>query len=212
MKKYSFEAIGAFFLTLATLLSLHSEGAYVAIAPLIIGCMLAAMVYAGFPISGAHFNPILSLAALLRSKITGRTFGFYAAAQFLGATMAAFIAKFLLNSTGAPEFTPLAAEPLPALVAEVAGAFALTHVVLQTSMTKVQTGNSYFGIAIGCCYAALIAVLGRYTGGFFNPAIGLGNAIAGAAQWSDCWIYLVGSTIGAAAATTIFNIFGEEGT
>ena len=93
MKEYAMEFIGAIFLVLAIALTGN---------PLAIGIMLMAMVYIGGHISGAHYNPAVTLAVWIRGKLNlNKVFG-YMAAQVLGAFAAAYIFYFLSGKTFVP--------------------------------------------------------------------------------------------------------------
>src|SRR5437879_4176368 len=91
MNKLLTEFIGTFFLVLT--IALVEPGS--ATAPIIIGAILMCMVYMGGPISGAHYNPAVTLAVLLRGKISGPDAGKYMIAQLVGAFAGAAIAYFL---------------------------------------------------------------------------------------------------------------------
>ncbi len=73
MKKYITEFIGTFFLTFTVgMVVLGGKGDF---APLAIGSVLMVMIFAGGHISGGHYNPAVTLAVLLRGKITLRDAG-----------------------------------------------------------------------------------------------------------------------------------------
>ncbi len=61
MNKYLVEFIGTFFLVLTIGLVILEPGAG-AMAPIAIGSVLMVMVYAGGHVSGAHYNPAVTLA------------------------------------------------------------------------------------------------------------------------------------------------------
>src|SRR5207253_8854945 len=65
-RKYAVEAIGAFFLTFAVGVAALSGSVFV---PLTAGAMLMVMIYAGGHISGGHYNPAVTMAALVRRRI-----------------------------------------------------------------------------------------------------------------------------------------------
>ena len=67
MQKVVVELIGTFFLVLVIGLTVVAPGAG-PLAPLAIGAMLMAMVYAGVPISGAHYNPAVTVRPMARPK------------------------------------------------------------------------------------------------------------------------------------------------
>src|SRR5260221_8194893 len=88
MNKYITEFIGTFFLVLTVGCSVVMGGAGV-IAPLAIGSILMVMVYAGGHLSGGHYNPAVTLAALVRRRITLRDAAGYWLAQFSARRIAA---------------------------------------------------------------------------------------------------------------------------
>ena len=94
MNKYLTELIGTFFLVLTVCLTVMGK---VPLAPLAIGASLMVMVFMGGHISGAHYNPAVSLAVLIRGKLSPADFVAYLVAQFAGALLAAFAASFILT-------------------------------------------------------------------------------------------------------------------
>ncbi|MBS1909711.1 MAG: aquaporin, partial [Bacteroidetes bacterium] len=144
MKKLITEFIGTFFLILT--IGLAVLGGAGAMAPVAIGLALMVMVYAGGHISGAHFNPAVTLGILIRGKITVADAVPYMIVQVVAGAIAAFVVQYLL---GSDKVTALAAAANPnavkALVAEILGTFALVFVVLNVATSKATAGNSYFG-------------------------------------------------------------------
>lgn len=209
MKKYIAECIGTFFLVLVIVLTVNNGTG--ALAPLAMGSALMVMTFAIGHISGAHFNPAVSLAVLMRGKLSRQDFPYYILAQLLGGAAAALIATFLLTSGGGAAPEPRTHDVLPALLAEFFGTFALVFVVLNVSTTQSNLGNSHYGLAIGFTYLTAIYALGGISGGAFNPAVAVGISIGGVVPWSDLWVYLIGGLLGAAAATTAFQaVYGRQ--
>ena len=100
MSKYLTEFIGTFFLTLTVcLVSLGN----VPVGPLAIGASLMVMIFMGGHISGGHYNPAVSLAVLLRGKMSGADFIPYLVAQFAGAIIAAWAASFIMTGYHFPD-------------------------------------------------------------------------------------------------------------
>src|ERR1700728_1371148 len=66
IRKYAVEAIGAFFLTFVVVVSVLSHSVF---TPLAAGATLMVMIYAGGHISGGHYNPAVTMAALVRRRI-----------------------------------------------------------------------------------------------------------------------------------------------
>ncbi len=209
MKKYIVEFIGTFFLVLTVVLTENNGlGNF---APLTIGSIFMAMFYAGSHISGGHFNPAVSLAVLIRGKIDRTDFLFYIASQIAGAAFSALIAVFLLQCSAKTEITPRSNEIICALVAEFLGTFALVWVFLNVATARSTAGNSFAGLAIGFTILALNFGLKNVSGGIFNPAVAVGNLLAGTFFWKDLWIYWLASFLGAAGAATIFQVvYGIE--
>src|SRR5216117_329440 len=104
MNKYIAEFIGTFFLVLTIGCTGIGAGAGV-IAPLAIGAALMVMVFAGGHISGAHYNPAVTLGVLIRGKLKAADVAPYIVAQLLAAMAAAIAVKFL---RGGIDVTPIA--------------------------------------------------------------------------------------------------------
>ena len=116
MNKYLTEFIGTFFLSLTAILA--TSGNYSALAPLAIGAVLIGLTGIGWDISGAHYNPVVSLALLIRGKMERGNILYYLAAQGLGAVFAGSIAVFLMQSSleSIPEIEPRQNAGLPATI------------------------------------------------------------------------------------------------
>src|SRR4051794_24080033 len=106
MKSYLTEFIGTFFLVLAIGMSVvQFSGPTAPFAPLAIGSTLMAMVYMGGHISGAHYNPAVTLAVFLRGKMAAKDIVPYLVAQIGAALLAAVTVRWVLNK-------PMAAGPI----------------------------------------------------------------------------------------------------
>jgi len=202
-RRYVVEFIGTFFLMMAICMSVI--GGLGQFAPLAIGVMLTVMVYAGGPISGAHYNPAASVAAYLRGSLHISDLLPYIVAQVLGGTLASMLAGFLLTSMGAAEPTPKELDVVPSLIAELLGTFALVYVILNVSTVKRTAGNSYFGLAIGFTVLTCAYLFGGISGGAFNPAVALGITMAGLTSWASIWIFIVANFVGGALAAFLFQ-------
>src|SRR5918999_3909065 len=88
MRSYAAEFIGTFFLVLTIGCTGIAAGPGV-IAPLAIGSVLMVMIYAGGHVSGAHYNPAVTLGVYLRGRTAARDVLPYMVAQLLGAVAAA---------------------------------------------------------------------------------------------------------------------------
>src|SRR5882724_327478 len=206
MKKYLVEFIGTFFLLLAIGMAVIDPGAG-NLAPLAIGATLMVMVYAGGHVSGAHYNPAVTIAVWLRGRCATSDVPFYIVAQLLGATAAAFLVLALKDH---PTVAPMAPNIGHALIAEFVGTFGLAYVVLNVATAKGTSGNSFYGLAIGFTVVAMAFALGGISGGAFNPAVAVGITVMGLAKTANIWIYLVGNFAAAAAAAFVFKYINPE--
>jgi len=94
MNKYIVELIGTFFFVF-TIGNVVIEPGAGALAPLAIGAILMTMIFAGGHISGAHYNPAVTLAVFLRGKCDAKDVGPYMVAQVVGAAAAAAAVLYL---------------------------------------------------------------------------------------------------------------------
>ena len=209
MNKYIVEFIGTFFLVL-TIGCTVIPAATGVIAPLAIGAALMVMVFAGGHISGAHYNPAVTLAVFLRGRCPAGDVIPYWIAQILAAIVAAFVAVYLCGKSG----TPMEIKNVPlAFVAEFLFTFALAFVVLNVATSKDTANNSFYGLAIGMTVMAGAFAVGSISGGAFNPAVALGIAMMKLVNLSQIWVHIVADFIGAAVAAFTFKLLnpGDPG-
>lgn len=196
MRKFTTEYIGTLFLMLIIL---------TAGEPIAIGAILMAMIFAGAHISGAHYNPAVTLAVLLRGRIGLPEAIGYIMVQVAGALTAVILYK-IFTDNAAPVGIDAGSNLTQALMAEALGTFALAYVVLNVATAKGTAANGFYGLAIGFTVLALATGLGKYSGGAFNPAVAIGACVAGLFDWSALWIYIVGCFGGAALGALVFRI------
>ncbi|MBI2443460.1 MAG: aquaporin [Candidatus Levybacteria bacterium] len=199
MNKYIIEGIGAFFLVLTIGFSAN---------PLAIGFVLAAMVYMGGYISGGHYNPAVTLAIFIQKKISQRDAGMYMLFQLLGAIAASLI--FLLIKQEPLVVAPGSSVTFnEALLLEALFTFALCSVVLHTAVSKKNTPNQFYGLAIGSTVMVGAYSVGSISGGAFNPAVGVSPAIvsmiSNTPNLSNVLLYILGPFIGGVLASLVFT-------
>jgi len=195
-----------------TLLFLFSISAAVLsgspMAPLAIGAALMVVVYMGGHVSGGHFNPAVSLAVLIRGKMTAGDLLPYWVAQLLGALMGCFLASLATGKS----FAVMPGEgvtTLGAVLVEIVFTFALCLVVLNVATAKATAGNSYFGLAIGFTIVVAAFGGGPVSGGAFNPAVATGAAINSVIHGQGAgplWMYWVGPLLGGVLAGATFKL------
>jgi aquaporin Z len=207
MNKYIAEFIGTFFLVLTIGCTVIGGGTGV-IAPLAIGAALMVMVYAGGHISGAHYNPAVTLGVLIRGKVMVSDVIPYIIAQVAGAAGAArVVSKCLRAGVAVTAMTPNVGM---ALLAEFLFTFALVYVVLNAATAEGTSGNSFYGLAIGMTVMAGAFAVGDISGGAFNPAVAIAISILGLSSWSNIWIYLAANFGAAIVAAIIFNLINPH--
>jgi aquaporin Z len=201
MKKYVTEFIGTFFLVFTIGMCVIEPGIG-ALAPIAIGASLMVMVYAGAHVSGAHYNPAVTLSVWLRGKCPASDVPGYWMAQVLAAVAAAFLVIYL---KGNPTIPPAEIRIVPALVAEFVGTFALCYIVLNVATAKANEGNFHYGVAIGSTVAAMAFAVGGISGGAFNPAVAAGIILMHLVKASTLWIYLLANFTAGASAAAAFR-------
>ena len=196
--KLKVEFIGTFFLVFTVGMASATAGA---LAPLAIGAVLMVMVFAGGHVSGAHYNPAVSTAVLLRGRMTPSEYVLYVITQVAAAIVAAAVVLILGYN---PAAAVRVADPGKMLIVEFLFTFALAYVVLNVATAKDTEGNSFYGLAIGFTVAAGILAVGPVSGAAFNPAVAIGGMVIGLFSWGHIWIYLLADLAGGAAAAYAF--------
>lgn len=203
--KYIYEFIGTFILVFTVGMTIITPGAGM-MAAFAIGLSLAVMIYAGASVSGAHYNPAVSLALYARRKLPTKELLLYWLFQFLGAASAAFV---VLALKGASSETVLFIDPAKALFAEFLFTFALCFVVLHTTSSKAA-GNSYYGFAIGGVVMVGAYAVGAISGAAFNPAVALASTLMNMTALADLWVFLVANFLGALVASALFTVTNKK--
>jgi aquaporin Z len=206
MRKYLTEFVGTLFFVMTIGLVVTPNHP---LAPLVIGTALMVVVFMGGHVSGAHYNPAVSLAVFLRGKLPASDLLPYIAAQILGALAGAYLSYMLLDQTTAPMPSPTATT-MTALMVEVLYTFLLALVVLNVATSPTNEGNSFYGLAIGATIMVAVFAGGPISGGAYNPAVATGtivvNVLSGGGSWTHLWLYLVGPLVGGALAAAVYRI------
>ena len=201
-QKLTTEFIGTFFLslTICTAAVYGSAGEY---APFGIASTLMVMIYAGGHISGAHYNPAVTVSIYLRGACEKDEVLPYIASQVIGAISAALIVENLLFPDA---FSPAAAElGTDAVVAELLFTFALAYVILNVATTESTSGNGYYGAAIALVVFAGAITVGSISLASFNPAVTSALIVSGKLGLADSWMHFVPQFIGAILATYVYK-------
>lgn len=210
MNKYIVEFIGTFFLVLTIGCCVVNPKAQGVIPPLAIGSALMVMIFAGGHISGAHYNPAVTLAVYLRGKCPATDVIPYMISQVVGAAIAALIVLFLKSGLDKDPVEPSDLNIFKALIAEFLFTFALCYVVLNVATAKGTSGNSFYGLAIGFTVLAGAFAVGSFSGAVFNPAVAVGITIMGLSSIANIWIYVVANFAAGALAAFVFKALNPE--
>jgi MIP family channel proteins len=202
------EAVGTFALVFAGCGAIMvSERFPGSVAPgavaVVFGLVVAAMIYAVGHISGAHFNPAVTLGFAVVGRFPKKDVALYWAAQFLGA-LAAIGALDLLLPKGAGFGATVPAVPaLAALGWEAVLTFFLMFVIIAVA-TDTRAHGPVAGIAIGATVCLDAFFGGPVTGASMNPARSLAPALF-QGQGAVVWVYFVGPAVGAVAAAFTYE-------
>lgn len=198
-KQLLVEFLGTFFLVLVVALTGN---------PIAVGAVLAALVYMGGYISGAHYNPAVTLAFWATHKISQQTALQYMVVQLLGSFAAALV-YFLIEGRAFTLQLGIGIGASAALIIEVLFTFLLASVILHVAATEKTKGNDYYGIAIGLTLMAAAFVGGPISGGVFNPAVGIGPLLFDIANLGEhvtsFLTYLIGPFLGGALAAYVYK-------
>ncbi len=172
---------------------------------LVFGLVIAAMIYATGHLSGAHFNPAVTLGFVLARHFPARRLASYWLAQLVGATAAAAALRLLLGET-AHLGTTLPAGTGGAWQSfglEILLTFFLMFVIMAVATDTRAVGHAA-ALAIGATVALEALFAGPISGASMNPARSLGPALV-SATWEAQWVYVAAPLLGAAIAALLYR-------
>lgn len=216
-KKALCELLGSFFFILT--ISLSSTSDVSGFAPLAIGFMLMAQVFAFGYISGGHFNPAVTLGVLLIRQLKMRRAFFYVLCQCLGGFLAALCGCVLLDTpANLHPPRPVADSGMPvfrAFFAEAIYSCCLVSVVLHVACSR-QRDNHHYGLAIGMTVLASAYSVGHISGGAFNPSVATALHVQkclsdGCGEFIKFLpLYWLGPSVGAGVAAFLFKVVHQS--
>lgn len=212
------EALGTFLFFFvgagAVVLTQHADGAGgllgVALAH---GLALAVLVSALGAVSGAHFNPAVSVAVVISGHMTVSRAALYVAAQLVGAVAAGLALRLVFPETS---WEPVAlgtpvVDPSIGVGAAIAIEAVLTVLlVLAVFGTAIdRRAPKLGGLAIGLAVTADVLMGGPLTGAAMNPARWFGPAVA-SGTYADWYVWWIGPLVGAAVAAVLYRLVLAE--
>ncbi len=207
MKALAAEAIGAFALVFFGCGAI-ANGLPATSVALAFGLVIAAMVYALGHISGAHFNPAVSIGFAVGGHLSWTRAASYSGAQVIGATLGAVVLRLSLGPAVDLGVTHPAGSDLQALTWEAILTFFLMLVITAVATDTRAVGQAA-ALAIGGTVALGSLVGGPISGASMNPARSIGPAIV-SGDLVGLWIYLVGPVIGAIGATVVYRFLRDS--
>lgn len=166
-------------------------------------------------VSGGHFNPAVTLAALAIRRIKPLDGAIYMLAQLIGGVLGAFLTKGLLldegraANWGATSVSGMLAGNTAGAIVEMIGTFVLVLVIL-TAVYSEKSFKEWAPLAIGMTLGFAVMVAGPLTGAGLNPARWFGPALV-SGEWGGVWPYLVGPIVGSGLAAAVYRFVLEPG-
>ena len=157
------------------------------------GLIVMAMIYAFGDISGAHFNPAVTLGFAVAKKFSWYEVPKYIVSQFIGAMAASLLLLFLFPESDLGATLPTI-EPLKVFIIELLLSFFLMVVIINVSTGSKEIGP-IAGIAIGSVILLEAMFAGHLTIASMNPIRSLTPALA-SGNFTHLWIYLTAPFIG----------------
>jgi len=203
------EGIGTFILvfagTGAVMVNKISDGAITHVGiSFVFGAVVAALIYGIGHLSGAHFNPAVTLAFWASGFFPKRRVLPYILAQSVGAIAASTLLLIALGPVAKLGATlPLNGNWLQSLVLESVLTFILMFVILGSGLDR-RAPIGFAGLAIGLTVGLEAAFMGPITGASMNPVRSLGPAFVGGI-WQHHWVYWVAPILGAQLAVIVYR-------
>ena len=209
MKKYTAEFIGTFALVFCGTGAVtinevtNGEVTHVGIA-VTFGLIVMAMIYALGDVSGAHFNPAVTIAFTVNKNFAWKEVPAYIISQCAGGLAASCILKFLFPVSVLLGTTMPAGSELQSFVLEIILSFFLMLVILNVAHGSKEQGM-FAGLAIGSVVLLEAMFAGPISGASMNPIRSLAPAIV-SKHTEHVWVYLSAPFIGALIAVSIHRI------
>jgi len=172
--------------------------------PLVFGAVISVMIYAVGHISGAHFNPAVTIAFSISRHFPPRKVIGYISAQLLGALFASFLHwLFFKNLTHNFGVTQAFLPDFSAICFEIILTFFLMFVIISVA-TDTRAVGEMAGLAIGTTVMMCAFFGGPLTGASMNPARSIAPALF-SGEFTGLWIYILGPIVGAIIGAMVYT-------
>ncbi len=213
LKKYIAEILGTFILifcaTGAIIINQESRGvighAGIAIS---VGLLVMVLIYSFGNISGAHFNPAVSIAFVCAKKFSVKELVPYIISQTIGAVSASLLLKFLFPNNQLLGATIPVGSELQSFILEYILTFILMLVIMNVAHGSKEQGM-FAGLAIGATILMEAMFAGPISGASMNPVRSFAPAIV-SGHLEHLWIYLTATTLGAVSSIPIWIFLTEK--
>jgi MIP family channel proteins len=208
MHRFAAEAVGTFALvfagTGAIVIDAETGGVvgHLGVA-ITFGLMIMVMIYAVGHISGAHFNPAVTLAFAVGRHLPWPRVAQYWAAQLLGGIAASLLLRAMFGNLARLGTTLPTGSAGQSFILEAVLTFFLMFVITAVA-TDTRTVGQAAAIAIGGTVGLEALFAGPISGASMNPARSLAPALV-SGTWAHQWIYVAGPVIGALAGVIVYN-------
>lgn len=210
-KKLLAEFIGTFFLIFAgtgaiVVDSITNQLSHLGVC-ITFGLTVMVLIYAFGHISGAHFNPAVTISFLILGEVNKKEAFYYIITQFIAAICASSSLFIIFGNVANLGATLPAHSWQQGVILEFILTFILMMVILASAIHR-KSNKTFAGIAIGGTVGLEALFGGPISGASMNPARSLGPALV-SGSFEHLWIYLIITTLGAIVATYLYRYIQE---
>ena len=179
------------------------------------GLVVTALIYAFGHISGAHFNPAVSVAFTVMKEFEKKELLLYIVAQTFGAIFASLTLYllFMENIKNVADVGYLGATlPHGSWIQSFVFEFILTFIlmlIISSSAVHAKAVKSFAGIAIGFTVGLEAMFAGPICGASMNPVRSFAPALV-SGHFEHLWLYLVATVLGAVASVFVYGVINEK--
>ena len=203
-KKNLIEFIGTFTLSIVICFIVINQidGFY---GSFIVSFTLMILIYCGKNISGAHYNPAVTISIYYRGYCNKEELQYYIFFQLLGSIAASILYYYIFIPTNANyEIFDL---NILALISEFIFTFLLVSVILNVATLDSTKGNYYYGFAIASVVFLGGILVGDISLASFNPAVTIALILTGKINLLESWIHFIPQILSAFLATYLFKLY-----